>query len=431
MAKPMKALTAMGLAALKPEAVPYYVKDIKADGLRVRVAPSGALSWSLVVRIKGGPVKSVSLGPADPDGRKGLDLGEARERATAIVRAARAGRDLVAEEQVARKAAAEAAADVMTVADLIDRYGKAIAAEGRRGGPLRTAPEITRRLKRALATNLDASAESIERKHISRALDDEAEAHPREAEKRRQVIHAMFAWAVSKGFADINPAAGVPGYSPGATRDRALSPDEIRALWEWLDGGAERMPPDVIACLRLQLCTGARIGEVSGIDASELERDDDKRLIWTLPAERSKNKKPRVTPLVGRARAIVEAAMKARPRGALFRTLDFAQRLTATNIGNALVKRADDLPVGHFTTHDLRRTVVSQMDEMGIALDTIAAVVGHQRGTRATQTLIRHYSRPKLDDRVEAALTAWDKRLTAIVEGRDLKGDNVVSINAA
>ena len=417
-----KALTALSLAALKPQAAAYYVSDAKSDGLRVRVAPTGAKTWSVVFRVKGGAVKSVSLGPADPDGRKGLDLGEARERATALIRAARGGRDLIVEEQAERAAAA----DAMTVSDLIDRYGKAITSEARKGGPLRTAREIKRRLERALAKKLSAPAESIKRRDISRALDDVAETHPREAEKRRQVIHAMYAWALQKGFADANPAAGVPGYSPGATRDRALSPDEIKALWAWLDAGGEAMPPDIISTLRLQLCVGARIGEISGMTASELELDDKKRLVWTLPAERSKNKKPRVTPLVGRARTIVETAMKTRPRGALFRTLDFSRALQATDIGNALVKRVADLPVAHFTTHDLRRTVVSQMDELGIALDTIAAVVGHQRGTRATQTLIRHYSRPRLDDRVEAALLAWDRHLAAIIENRNLKGDDNV-----
>ncbi len=84
----------------------------------------------------------------------------------------------------------------------------------------------------------------------------------------------------------------------------------------------------------------------------------------------------------------------------------------------------------HFTTHDLRRTVVSGMDELGIALDTIAAVVGHQRGTRDTRTLIRHYSRPRLDERVEASLTAWDARLRDIIEGRaEQTGDNIVRLH--
>lgn len=420
-----KALTAVAIAAIRPKNRPYYVSDAKQDGLRIRVATSGLLTWNVVYRIKGRGIKSLSLGRCDPDGRAGMDLGEARERAAAILRAARAGRDVLAEE----KAEQEAAADAMTVDDLIGRYGRMIASPHRKGGPLRTADEIERRLKRALAKKLNAPAESLTRRDISRALDDVAETYPREAEKRRQVIHAMFAWAVQKGFVETNPASGLPGYSPGEMRDRALTPDEIKALWVWLDSGADAMPPDVIAVLRLQLCTGARVGEIAGMDAGELEHDGE-HLVWTLPAARSKNKSQRVTPLVGRARELVEAALAERPRGALFRTTDWSRALGATDIGAALVKRKKRLPVEHFVTHDLRRTVVSQMDEFGIRLDDIAAVVGHQRGTRATATLVRHYARPRLDERVEAALKAWDSRLTEIIKGVE-RPDNVIRLAAS
>ena len=186
------------------------------------------------------------------------------------------------------------------------------------------------------------------------------------------------------------------------------------------------MPSDCIAALRLQLCTGARIGEVAGIDASEIHHEGDK-LIWTLPAARSKNKQERVTPLVGKARELAEAALAQRKRGHLFRTELSDRALGSADIGHALKRRA--LPCTKFNTHDLRRTVVSAMDELGIALDTIAAVVGHQRGTRATRTLVRHYSRPRLDARVEAALIIWNTRLLEIIEGRaGQEGNNVVRL---
>ncbi len=135
------------------------------------------------------------------------------------------------------------------------------------------------------------------------------------------------------------------------------------------------------------------------------------------PSSRSKNKRERITPLVGIARKIVERALEGRERGPLFRTTLSGAPLTAADIGHALKKRT--LPCAHFSSHDLRRTVVSVMDEMGMALDTIAAVVGHQRGSKDTRTLVRHYSRPRLDERIEAALTAaWDARLRDVIEGR-------------
>src|SRR5690606_7575489 len=183
--------------------------------------------------------------------------------------------------------------------------------------------------------------------------------------------------------------------------------------------------PNCITALRLQLCTGARIGEIAGIDASELRYDGDK-LIWTLPPPRSKNKQERVTPLVGKARELVEAALARRKRGNLFRTPLSDRALSSTDVGHPVINRA--LPWPKFNTHNLRRTVVSVMDELDISLDTIAAVVGHQRGSRDTRTLVRHYSRPKLDDRVAAALVAWDRRLMEIIGGQAERQQSTVVI---
>jgi integrase len=139
------------------------------------------------------------------------------------------------------------------------------------------------------------------------------------------------------------------------------------------------MPPDCIAVLRLQICTGARVGELAGIEASELQEEDG-RLIWILPVARSKNKNERVTPLVGRAREIVESALERRKRGALFRASTVDRALRATDLGHALKHRT--LPCAHFTTHDLRRTVVSIMDEMGITWTPLQQSSGISVGQR-------------------------------------------------
>ena len=98
------------------------------------------------------------------------------------------------------------------------------------------------------------------------------------------------------------------------------------------------MPPDCITVLKLQLCLGSRVGEVAGIDTSELDHDGD-RLLWTLPAARSKNKSQRVTPLVGTSRELVEQALEHRKRGPLFKTALSERALTASDVGHALKKR--------------------------------------------------------------------------------------------
>src|SRR5207248_2163142 len=175
------------------------------------------------------------------------------------------------------------------------------------------------------------------------------------------------------------------------------------------------LPPDPADILKLQLVTGARCGEVSGLCAEEIDRE---QWTWTLPAARSKNKRPRVTPLVGIARQIVEARLSAVQSGPLF-TANTGSPFTAAHIGHYLLARRERLPISKFTTHDLRRTVATKLAEMGIGLDLVAAVVGHEAGGRETRTLVRHYVRTDLVERKVRVLRAWDERLQGIVAGRE------------
>ncbi|MCO6388337.1 integrase arm-type DNA-binding domain-containing protein [Aliihoeflea sp. 40Bstr573] len=113
-----KRLTNVVLGALRASVRPYYVSDDQQSGLRVRVATSGALTWNVAYRIKGEPsARSTSLGPCDAVARNGLGLAEARERAAAILKAARQGRDLLQEEREVRRVQK----DLLSVAALIER----------------------------------------------------------------------------------------------------------------------------------------------------------------------------------------------------------------------------------------------------------------------------------------------------------------------
>lgn len=409
-------LTAQFLDSLKAREHPFYVSDSQTVGLRVRVSPAGVKTWNVAYRVKGEPkARSLSLGNCDTAGKEGRSLGEARERAADIVKAARIGRDLLKEE-ADTKAAVKAEQDAaITVDDLITLYSKSINSPKRNGGPLRTAAAIEARIKRTLADHLSKNAEQIRRADLSKVLDEFNEDYPREAEKRRQSTGAMFRWALAKGYVTSDPTAGTASYGRGDPRVRKLDKQEIRAVWNWLAGGAGDMPPDCIDVLKLQFCLGARVGEVAGMSAEEVFPHGD-HWYWVLPASRAKNKQERTTPLLGPAREIMERVIQRRPKGSLFRTLHTDRVLTSSDVGHALKKRPE-LPCADFNTHDIRRTVVSQLDEMGISLDTIAMIVGHQRGTKDTRTLVRHYAQGQHMDRVEAALEAWNTRLLSIVSG--------------
>jgi integrase len=396
------ALTHRSIEALRAAEAPYRVSDQRCIGLAVRVAPSGLKTWDLAYRIRGsGKMRRLSLGRVAD-----VSLEKARERANELTSAARAGRDLIAEEEDSRSVAASR----LTLEQLIALYVRR-----RVASRLRTAADIERRLNRALAPILARHADDIRRRDIRELLDAVADQGiEREAEKRRQTVGAMFRWALSQDIVETDPTAGLRAYDPGTPRDRVLVAEEIEALWTWLDTPA--LPRDAADILKLQLLTGARCGEISGLCAEEIDR---RQWNWTLPAARSKNKRHRVTPLVGTARRIAEARLSTVESGPLF-TAETGTVLTAAHVGHYLLARRSKLPIDPFTTHDLRRTVATMLAEMGIALDLVAAVVGHEAGGKETRTLVRHYVRTELLDHKARALRAWDERLQSIVTGREV-----------
>jgi len=394
-------LTHRSIDALRPAETPYRVSDQRCIGLAVRVAPSGVKTWDLAYRIRGsGKVRRLSLGRVAD-----VSLEKARERANELTSAARAGRDLIAEEEESRAVAASR----LTVEKLIELYVRR-----RVTGRLQTAKEIESRLRRALAPILPRYADDVRRRDIRELLDAVADQGiEREAEKRRQTVGAMFRWALSQDIVETDATAGLKAYDPGTPRDRVLRVEEIEVLWKWLDSGA--LPSEPADIMKLELLMGARCGEISGLCAEEIERGE---WTWTLPAARSKNKRPRVTPLVGLARQIIEARLSAVQAGPLFKA-ETGTVLTAAHIGHYLLVRRDKLPIDKFTTHDLRRTVATMLAEMGIGLDLVAAVVGHEPGGKETRTLVRHYVRTDLIERKIHVLRTWDERLQNIVAGRE------------
>lgn len=138
---------------------------------------------------------------------------------------------------------------------------------------------------------------------------------------------------------------------------------------------------------------------------------------WTLPAARSKNKKPRVTPIVGIARKILSERLRIVNAGPLFIN-ETGAALRSNDVGSAIVTRRKRIPLDHFVSHDMRRTVATQLIEIGINYDIVAAVLGHEPGERNTRTLVKHYVRSDLIPQKIVALEAWDDRLAGIIDNR-------------
>jgi integrase len=80
------------------------------------------------------------------------------------------------------------------------------------------------------------------------------------------------------------------------------------------------------------------------------------------------------------------------------------------------------LGVEHFTPHDLRRTAATGMGGLHIMDEVIDAVLCHVK-----KGIIGTYNRHGYDKEKQAALEAWDRKITSIITEK--KNENVISIN--
>jgi integrase len=400
--KPL-ALTAKIIEALKPDPTgAYRVPDMRCKGLTLRVGRDGGKTWGVAYRIKGEGVRRPSLGRYED-----VSIEAAREKANALTSGARKGRDLIDEENAARNEYNQS----FTVERLITEYAKR-----RLNGRLKTANVVEGRIRHALVSVMERKATDIRRRDLRQMFDAVADkGHKAAAEKQRSITQAMFRWALRQDIIEVDPSAGLSVYGQPVARKRVLDHEEIRKLWPWL--GTGDVPAHIADILKLQLCLGARVGEVCGMVAEELEHDGSDRLLWNLPAARSKNGSGRVTPIAGLALEILEPRLKTTNDGRLF-VSESGTPQTGSLVGMAIISRRARAPIAHFSSHDLRRTTATGMAKLGLPLDLIATVLGHEAGGGSeTRTLRKHYVHDPFIDRKAHALAAWDRRLRTILTG--------------
>jgi integrase len=407
-------LTAKIIKALEPDpAGPYRAPDSLTRGLGLRVAVDGGKSWDLAFRIKGAGVRRQSLGKYED-----LGLEAARERANELTSAARKGRDAIAEEKAARDEYDQS----FTVERLVDEYAKR-----RLAGRLRSAKTTERLIRQTLEPVMKRKALDIRRRDLRGVLDKIADrGRLAAAEKRRTSVQTMFRWALRQDIVDVDPSAGLSPYGHATPRERVLTGIEVRALWEWLAVG---MPVVIADILKAQLCLGARVSEVAGMVVPEFEPDASGRLVWRLPAARSKNGRERLTPILGLALEILRSRLATARAGdgRLFIPAS-GKNLNATSVGTAIISRRGKMPIETWTSHDLRRTVATEMAKLDLPLDLIATVLGQKAGsaTAGTGTLVKHYIHDPFIGRKIRALEAWDGRLRAILRAPHRPGESAL-----
>ena len=216
----------------------------------------------------------------------------------------------------------------------------------------------------------------------------------------------MFAWIMKEGV--VLPAGNPAAFTNKRAeqpRDRVLSADELKLIWQAVDND------DYGNILKLLLLTGTRAEEIAALQWNEV---GDSAI--NLPGSRTKNKRAHTIPLSDAAKAIIGGTERGK------RVHVFGRDDTGF-YGWAKCKARLDQKLGdkvtHWTTHDLRRTAVTHMAELGIQPHIIEAVVNHVSGHKSGVAGI--YNRAAYDKEKREALNLWAEHVMATVEGRKAK----------
>jgi len=443
------------------------IRDALTKGLFLIVETSGTKSWQMRFRTPSGRIAKLTLGQVDFSGRElegdpeigqSLTIPAARQLAAKVHRRRALGEDVVAERKAQKhrqRTGVKERENSTFGAGLRDFVREYAQRETRRwrdtarllGLHYDADGKVATEIKDGLAQRWgDKDVRKIDA-HDIWAVTDEAKrigipgisvrSEGFSEERARKVFMALsslFKWLHEGRRIAVNPCIGAYYTKSVKARDHVLSADEIRWFWQATESvdapKGTGAPRPFKPLLRLLLLTGARLNEVAKMRRDELHSDGT----WRLPGERTKNKRPHIVPLPPLAWELI-ASM--RERGELvFSTTNgktpvqgwsrMKRRLDASMLALAKAEKGSKAAIRPWRLHDLRRTAVTQMAELGVSRDVIEVTVNHVSGTRGG--IAGTYNRSELLPERKAALERWQKHLIGLVTGGS---GNVVTLRKA
>lgn len=222
---------------------------------------------------------------------------------------------------------------------------------------------------------------------------------PYQANRTLALMSKMFELSVRWGQRSDNPARGIEKFSE-EKRDRWLSDDELQRLLVALSTHPNQVAANAI---RLQLLTGARIGEVL---TAKWEDFDLERAVWTKPSHHTKQKRREHLPISVATRDLL-TAMKAeastescwlfpgRSSDQPYKDLKRFWRSVTTSAG-----------LKDYRIHDNRHTHASHLVSSGLSLTIVGRLLGHTNP--ATTQRYAHLA----DDPLRQAVDVMGKKIS-------------------
>ena len=391
-------------ASLTGSRVPEGARDVQVfddelPGFGIRKFESGRASYFVKYSV-GAQQRRLTLGKVVRGNLKAMRL-----EASRVLAKARLGTDTAA---VKRAAADKLSA---TLGQLIPRYLDDRVPKWRH----RYHAEVKRQLEKDWKPLHGHAVEGIARQTLVTVVDDIAAGQGDvAADRARTALSGIFGWAIERGYCDNNPTLSISPRADGRARDRVLNENELVEVWR--ASGDD----DYGSIIKLLVLTGQRRLEIGDLGWSEI--DLEKRHI-ELPAERTKNHRAHTVPLSDPALAILAGVQHREGRDLVFglRAGGFsgwskAKAELDARINDVRKIAGIDKSMPSWRLHDLRRTFVTCVNELGFAQPHVveAIVEPHLRASRRRGR--QSTTRPRTSPKGGRPLELWGEHIVALVD---------------
>lgn len=278
----------------------------------------------------------------------------------------------------------------------------------------------------------DRPVSAIARADVRAVLDAMVErGSPCGANKMRSYLSKFFNWCAEKDLIELPPTDRIKPPGPKTIGERTLTEAEIVEVWRAFEAEGQSFGD----MFKLLLLTGQRRCEVSGMRASEILGLEGEQPYWEIPGARTKNGRPHLVPMSPQALAIITARPIIGDGDLLFTTTGktpvsgFSRAKARVDAWIAEQREnAGMRPMPDWTLHDLRRTMVTMMNEhVGIAPHVVEACVNHISGSAKAGVAGVYNKAVYLKERREA-MAAWADYMQNIIT-RSAEGQRYSSLS--
>ena len=330
--------------------------DEALSGFGLRVKTNGTKSYVIQYRTRtSGRSRRKTLGQHGPL----MSFGEAKKLATGLLSDVMRGGDPVADATTTRNAP--------TIASLAEQYYDVHALPKKRK---RSAANDKSMLDRLILPRLGQQKVAEVGHRDVQTFHNSLKATPYQANRVLALFSKMFELSINWGMRGDNPTKGI-GRFHEEKRHRWLSTEELSRLGAALDRHRNQKAANAI---RLQLLTGARIGEVLSAQWPDFDLD---RGVWIKPSHHTKQKRTEHLPLAKAAVALLRKVHEAQRNGSDFVFPGKSKAKPLVDLKKFWKSLITDADIQDYRIHDNRHTHASQLVSSGMSLAIVGRLLGH------------------------------------------------------